>query len=102
MSADNNTVRATAYLRLRPEYRRYYSAAPRDTPDAISGAKVVGATQNKSQHPKPGTVEVKLTIEIPKGAFLPLRPEAIVIVPESMAQPHPLTVEAEDANEVGE
>jgi hypothetical protein len=42
---------------------------------------------------------VKVTIEIPKGAFLPLRPEAIVIVPESLTAPHPVTVEAQDANE---
>lgn len=38
---------------------------------------------------------------VAKGAFLPLRPEAIVVVPESMTTPHPVQVEAHDANEAG-
>lgn len=101
MTTNNDTVRATVYLQVKPEYRRWYAASQRDTADAIEGAKVVGSTQNKSQRPQPGTVEVKLTIEIPKGAFLPLRPEAIVVVPESLTQPHPVEVEAHDANEDG-
>jgi hypothetical protein len=99
MTTNNDAVRATVYLQVQPEYKRWYSATNRDTADAIEGAKVVGSTQNKSQKPKPGTVEVKITVEIPKGAFLPLRPEAIVVVPESMTQPHPVEVEALDANE---
>lgn len=94
------TVKATVYLQVQPEYswwaknRREF-----DNPKAIEGAKVVGSTQNKSQKPKPGTVEVKITVELPKGAFLPLRPEAIVVIPESLTQPHPVEVEAQDANE---
>lgn len=97
---NNDAVRATVYLQVQPEYtwqaKQYRQF---DTPGAIRAAKVVGSTQGKSQKPKPGTVEVKVTIEIPKGAFLPLRPEAIVIVPESLTAPHPVTVEAQDANE---
>ncbi|MFF9565751.1 hypothetical protein ACF1AJ_20550 [Leifsonia sp. NPDC014704] len=99
MNDNENSVRATVYLQVQPEYKRWYGTANRDTADAIDGAKVVGSTQNKSQKPKPGTVEVKITIEVPKGAFLPLRPEAVVVVPESMTQPHPVEVEALDANE---
>lgn len=92
----NETVQATVYLQVAPETSRYY---PKDDPNGIRGAKVVGSTQKRSSKPQAGTVEVKLTVEIPKAAFLPLRPEAIVIVPESMTTPHPITVEAADANE---
>lgn len=96
----NETVRATVYLQVQPEYN-YWAKQRRelDTPAAIEGAKVVGSTQNKTQKPRPGTVEVKITVELPKAAFLPLRPEAIVIVPESLTTPHPIEVEASDANE---
>jgi hypothetical protein len=97
---NNDAVRATVYLQVQPEYTWQAKQYRRfDEPGAIQGAKVVGSTQGKSQKPKPGTVEVKVTIEIPRGAFLPLRPEAIVIVPESLTAPHPVTVEAQDANE---
>lgn len=46
-----------------------------------------------------GTVEVKFTVETPKAAFVPLRPEAVVIVPESMTTPHPVEVKAQNADE---
>jgi len=96
----DGTVRATVYLQVQPEYTwRAKQQKKFDEPGAIDGAKVVGYTQNKAQKPKPGTVEVKITVEIPKGAFLPLRPEAIVVIPETLTQPHPVTVEASDANE---
>lgn len=97
-----DSVRATVYLQVQPEYSwRARQSGKYDEPSAIDGAKVVGSTQNKSQKPKPGTVEVKITIELPKGAFLPLRPEAIVVIPETLTAPHPVTVEADDANEAG-
>ena len=92
---DANTVRATVYLQVQPEYSRY----DRDTVDGVRGAKIVGYTQRRSQSPKPGTLEVKISVEIPKGAFLPLRPEAIVVIPERLTTPHPVEVEALDANE---
>ncbi|QDZ15799.1 hypothetical protein [Humibacter ginsenosidimutans] len=93
----SETVKAIVYLQVQPEISGY--SWERDTIASVKGAKVVGSTQNRSQRPKPGTVEVKLTVEIPKSAFLPLRPEAIVVVPESLTAPHPIEVEAEDANE---
>lgn len=92
----SESVKATVYLQVQPDYWNY---ADRDDIKSIRGAKVVGSTQNKATKPKPGTVEVKLTIEVPKGAFLPLRPEAVVVIPESLTNPHPVVVEALDANE---
>lgn len=99
--ADPEFVDATVYLQVAPEYNQWVGVQNRDKPSAIVGAKVVNSTQSRSQKPKPGTVEVKIAVRIPKGAFLPLRPEAIVIIPESMTQPHPVEVEALDANETG-
>jgi hypothetical protein len=91
----NETVKATVYLQVEPERTPYYDA---DDVRGIRGAKVVNATQKRSARPKGGTVEVKIAIELPKAAFLPLRPEATVVVPESLTAPHPVEVVAEDAN----
>ena len=96
MSTNPDTVRATVFLQVAPETAHWLSE---ESPNYIQGAKVVNATQSRSKKPRGGTVEVKLTIEIPKAAFLPLRPEAIVVVPESMTVAHPVEVEAFDANE---
>ncbi|MDI9889949.1 hypothetical protein [Microbacterium sp. IEGM 1404] len=93
---NSDTVRAEVYLQVAPEYSRW--VRDRASVEAIEGAKVVASTQNRSSSPRAGTVEVKLTVEIPKAAFVPLRPEAVVIVPESMTTPHPVAVEAHDAN----
>jgi len=92
----NDTVRATVYLQVAPEINRW---ASEDSVHRIGGAKVVNSTQSRARKPQAGTLEVKLTVEIPKAAFLPLRPAAVVVVPESMTQPHPIEVEAQDANE---
>lgn len=95
----SENVRATVYLQVEPERARYYDA---DDPKSITAAKVVNSTQARSKKPKPGTVEVKLTIELPKAAFLALRPEAVVVIPENLTQPHPVQVEAIDPNTEGE
>lgn len=89
-------VRATVYLQVAPEYKRWM--ADHSNPASIDGARVVGSTQRKAAKPRPGVVEVKLSIDIPKAAFVPLAPEAIVIVPEEMTAAHPVVVKAEDAN----
>jgi hypothetical protein len=90
------TVRATVYLQVAPDRNTYM---PADDVRSIAGAKVVASTQGKSSKPKAGTVEVKLTIELPKAAFLALRPEAVVVIPATLTQPHPVTVEAVDAHD---
>lgn len=93
----NDTVRATVYLQVAPEYASWMR--DHSKPESVSGAKVVRSTQKRSQAPEAGTVEVKLTIELPKTAFTPLAPEAIVVIPESLTTPHPIEIEASDANE---
>ena len=64
----------------------------------LQGAKVVAITQKRPSKPRSGVVITKLTIRIPDSAFLPLRPEAIVVIPENMTAASPLEVLAEDAN----
>lgn len=88
-------MKATAYLQIEPEWSRYGS---RDKPASVVGAKVVGMTQKRSRSPRPGVVEVAITIDLPAAAFVPLRPEATVVIPESMSLAHPIEVDAIDPN----
>jgi len=94
----SSTVKATAFLQIEPEWSPFYGV-DRDDPANLRGAKVVAVTQKRSKQPRPGTVEIKVTFEVPAGAFVPLHPEAVVIIPEEMTTPHPVVVEAADANE---
>lgn len=85
-------VDATFYAQVEPEWG--YAYGDQDRP--VRGAKVVTITQKKPAKPRGGTVLVKLTIRVPAGAFLPLRPEAIVVIPEDMTVTAPVEVVAED------
>lgn len=88
-------VDATFYVQVEPEW--IFGGRSRDTANAVRGAKAVALTQNKPGRQKPGTVLTKLTVRVPKAAFVPLRPEAIVVIPEDMlASSEPLEVEAGD------
>lgn len=91
------TVTTTAYLQIEPVWASYHSS--RDNPEAVYSAKVVGLTQKRSKQPRPGTIEIKVSIEIPTGAFVPLQPEATIVIPEGLTIPHPVVVEAADPNE---
>lgn len=97
MPQNPKTVTATAYLQVEPEWSGYMP--DRDDPSDVRGAKVVTATQKRSPKPRPGTVEVKVTIEIPRAAFVALHPEATIVIPESFTIPHPVVVEAVNPNE---
>lgn len=92
----STNIDVPVYLQVEPEYNNYYE---HDRIESIRHGKVVGLTQKKSRKPRPNTVEVKVTLRIPKAAFLPLRPEAVIIIPESFTQPHPIEVEAQDINQ---
>jgi hypothetical protein len=82
-------VDAEFYAQVKSEYWGYNR-------DRVRGAKVVALTQKKPAEPRGGTVVVKLTIRIPEAAFLPLRPEAVIVIPEDMTAPYPIQVEAGD------
>ena len=85
-------VDATFYAQVEPEWAAYGVGEER----GLRGAKVARTTQRRPDMPLSGTVLVKLTIRIPKGAFLPLRPAAIVTVPEDMTVANPIDVVVED------
>lgn len=86
---------ATFYVQVEPKWG--YSYAGMEPP--LVGAKAVRMSQKKPGRPAPGTVMVKMTLRIPDAAFLPLRPEAVVVVPEDMVVTNPLEVSAEDPDE---
>jgi hypothetical protein len=86
-------VDAPVFLQVEPDF---FSYRPADTADAVRGARVVGMTQKRPQQPRPGVVIVKVMLRLPKAAFIPLRPEAVVVIPESLTTPIPVEVEATD------
>lgn len=91
---DDETLDATFHVQIEPEWSRWLTT---DGGEKIpTGAKMVNATQKRSGAGRPGTVTIKLTVRLPKTAFMPLRPEAVIIVPASMIEATPIEVIAED------
>lgn len=81
---------ATFYVQIEPEFSSY-------NPERVIRAKAVAITQQKPRSPRGGTVTCKLTVRVPDAAFLPLQPEAIIVVPEDMVAANaPIEVEAGD------
>lgn len=87
-------VDATFYVQLRPEWSRYWEDAAGNR--VLSGAALANATIKRPLKQQPGTVLLKLTVRVPSGAFLPLSPEAVVVIPEGMTVVEPVEVEAGD------
>lgn len=85
------TVTAHFYVQLEPEWG-FGTDANGNKP--VYGAKVARITQNRPGKPKGGTVMVKLAINIPKAAFLPLQPEAVIVIPADMIEVNNIRVEA--------
>ena len=88
------SVDATFYAQVRPTFSSWQKTPTGDS--AVESATVERITQKRPVRPVPGTVLVKLTIRLPKVAFYPMRPEAVVVVPESMTEATPVVVEALD------
>lgn len=86
-------VDATFYAQVSPTYSPWHKV---NGEPKLESAKVVAITQGKPNKQQSGTVLVKLTIRLPGSAFLPLRPEAVIVVPENKILGQPITVEAED------
>lgn len=91
MTRQPETVDATFFVQLKPRWSQYYSVDP-----ALLGATVKNVTQNRPKQPEGGTVTVKLTLRLPAGAFLPLRPEATVVIPEAFTLATPVEVTVQD------
>lgn len=87
---------ATFFVQIDPTFSTYTDMNGERT---LREIRAVAITQKKSSRPRSGTVLVKLIIRIDDAAFLPLRPEAIIVVPANMTQVNPIEVEAEDPSE---
>ena len=91
------SVDATFYAQVEPDWSGYASTSTGER--ALRGAKVKRITQTRPERPAGGTVLVKLTLRLPESAFRPLRPEAIVVVPESATLTTAVEVTAEHPGE---
>lgn len=82
---------ATFYVQLEPDIVANSYAAP-----WVKAIKAVGLTLKRPGRPRGrvGTVTVKLTVRVPDAAFLPLAPEAVIVVPVDMTELNPVEVEA--------
>lgn len=73
--------------------------ADKNKPESIKSGTVTGSTVKKPSRPTPGSVVLKVTLRIPKAAFVALQPEAIVVIPEHLTTGVPIEVTAEDPNQ---
>jgi len=96
MSRTKGHVDVPVYVQVEPEWGHRFAG---DEEAPLRSAKFARATKTRPDRPVPGTVLMKLTLRIPAGAFYPLRPEAIVIVPESLTDATPIEVFAEHPGE---
>lgn len=73
------SVDVPVYLLVEPQWkdRRWWSDA--QGRPILEGAKVVKSTQGRPSIPREGVI-TKVTLRIPAAAFLPLQPEAVVVV----------------------
>jgi hypothetical protein len=83
----DETVDATFHVQIEPYWSRW---------ETTNGAKVSRFTLNRPEKPKGGTVTVKLTVRLPKVAFEPLRPEAVIEIPPGLIAATPIEVIAKD------
>lgn len=100
MTDQPSHVDATFYVQLSPEWSRYQRDPAGNR--VLERAKFANATIQKPQAQKSGTVLLKLTVRVPAGAFLPLSPEAVVVIPDGMTVTEPIAVEASDPGEDGD
>jgi hypothetical protein len=94
------TIDVPVYLQVEPRDRAW-SPEGRGTGPARAAAVVVGTTTKRPRAPRPGVVVVKVTLRIPAAVFDPLRPEAVVVIPADLTDPHPVVVDAGDPTDGG-
>ena len=84
---------AEFFIQIEPEWSGYVQ---HDGMRSLRGIKAVALTQSRPNRQKGGTALVKLTVRIPDAAFLPLRPDVVIVIPEDMVTAAPIEVIAED------
>jgi hypothetical protein len=87
---------ATFYVQVEPNWSRWTDSHGERS---LRGIRAVLLTQNKPAKPRPRVVVTKLTVRVPDAAFLPLRPEVVIVVPEDLVVTSPIEARAEDASE---
>jgi hypothetical protein len=75
-------VKTTVYLQVVPRWRRSYGGQD----PALDSIKVERVTDRQPKKPLAGSVVTKLTLDVADAAFLPIRPEAIVVIPVDHTQ----------------
>lgn len=81
-SPQPRSVTANAYLVLEPATSSY--GVDHEGNKILTGARIVAVKQKRPASLPKNAVAVKVTINIPSGAFLPLVVDAVVDVPESL------------------
>lgn len=84
----NPTREATAYLQIAPHAPRPYGGYW-----GSSEASIMRCTNGKPETPLPGCIVVKVRIRVPKEAWEPISPEAVIDIPAELIQ-RPVEVEA--------
>lgn len=94
-----NAQTATTHLILEARRSPYGRNNPETGLKPILAVRVVGSRAGRPERLTRDQIAVKVTVEIPESAFEPLRPTALVVVPESLIHRAPIEVEAADATE---
>ncbi len=87
----HSQVDTTFYVHIEPDFFDGSSELE------VRSARATHITRSRASKPRSGCVVVKLTVRLPSSAFLPLRPEAVVVVSADYADV--VEVEARDAHE---
>lgn len=69
--------------------------------DDIRGLRVAAINQKRPDKPKPGCIVVEVKIRMPIAAFLPMKPTAIVDIPDTFTAAAALIEVDSDVNETG-
>lgn len=85
-------ARTSFYVQIEPEW---YGHSRADGERALRAIRAERITKKRPLQPLPGTVTIKLTVDVPDEAFYPLRPEAIVTIPADLTEHTPIEVTAE-------
>lgn len=95
------TVDCTVYAHVEPKFGSVWDSDDQCSVEGVRSAKVVAINQMKTPARK-GCVVVKLTIRFPMRVFMPLQPEAVVVIPDSFTGLDLIEVEAIDPTDMNE
>lgn len=83
----SSLVPTEVYMQIKPKIESRYNPNTRTSEPKVVDTSVVATTKNRPSKPQAGCLLVKVKVYAPQSAFLPFVPEAIVTIPEDMAEP---------------